>query len=228
MRESVTKGKKIWKESGIFLQQIWGIRRLALGGFSLERSRRKSGSKREEEQNRRDGSQGFRLVLGVGAASLKSSTPCCRGDFQVWLLWVSHLCHLSCFSHLFLKWFLHCLLGCYGLVIVALIFLFSGSIKEIFDYASVYCFILEELAAFCAFLLRHLPWISPLIIKPMDKIMKWVQHIWWMFYALLLFLVFCSFPVFLCFQFLWVSLRCHYWEACSWQVLRLILLWISA
>ena len=162
-----------------------GIRRLFLGSFFLERSRRKSESKREEEQNRRDGSQGFRLVLGVGAASLKSSTPCCRGDFQVWLLWVFRLCHLSCFSHLFLKWFLHCLLDCYGLVIVALIFLFSGSIKEIFDYASVYCFILEELVAFCAFLLRHLPWISPLIVKPMDTIMKRVQHVWWIFYALL-------------------------------------------
>ena len=71
------------------------------------------------------------------------------------------------------------------MVIVALIFLFSGSIKEIFNYASVYCFILEELVAFCAFLLRHLPWISPLIVKPMDTIMKWVQHVWRIFYALL-------------------------------------------
>ena len=78
----------------------------------------------------------------------------------------------------FSLWFLHCLLGCYGLVIVALIFHSFHWIQEISDCASICCLIFKEFVAFHVFLLRLFPRINPLIIKPIDKIMKWILHIW--------------------------------------------------
>ena len=79
---------------------------------------------------------------------------------------VSRLFHLSCFSHLF-SYDFALLVGFLWKVIVALIFLFPGSIQVV--CASVLCFLFEELIGFCAFLLRPFPRMNLLIIKPWIK-----------------------------------------------------------
>ena len=75
-------------------------------------------------------------------------------------------------------WFSHFLLGSYGLVIIGLIFYFLFySNQEILECASVCCFIFKELAGFYALFWKPFPQLNPLIVKPMNKITKWVQHI---------------------------------------------------
>ena len=75
-------------------------------------------------------------------------------------------------------WFPHCLLGLYDLVIIGLIFHFLVYFnQEILECASVCCFIFKELVAFYALFWKPFPQLNPLIVKLMDKITKWVQHI---------------------------------------------------